>query len=261
MSNNAEKPGIGTLTLLSICFRSLFIQASFTLTEKTGVGFAVSLYPGLIKLTKDKVVIQQLLTRHSRYFNTHPYLAPFILGSVLRLEELAKNNPENAIKNIENFKNRFSGVLGSLGDRLFWKYLKPCASSVALIILFSNMNDFPENSIASIVGFLVIFNMFHFFYRLTGLYTGYSYGLGVIKVNSILTIERINAVLSMSMLLLLGLLAALESNLASEGGITGVVIFSMTGLTVFFLNYKKVSPAVGIIVGLCISLALFTILN
>lgn len=261
MNNNAEKPGISVLTLLSIYFRSLFIQASFTLTEKTGVGFAVSLYPGLKKLARDKSEFQQLLTRHSRYFNTHPYLTSFILGSVLRLEELAIKNSENSIKNIENLKNRFAGVLGSLGDRLFWKYLKPFASSVALIILFLNMNEFPENIISSIVGFLVIFNIFHFFYRLSGLYKGYSFGQEVMKVKSILTIERINAVLSMSTLVLLGLLVALESNLASKGGITGVIIFSAAGLAAFVLNYKKISPAVGIIVGLCISIALFVLLK
>ncbi len=260
MENRSETQySIGKLKLLSIVIRSLFIQASFTLTEKLGVGFAVSLIPGIKCLSQDAETVHTIVKRHSGYFNTHPYLAPFVLGSVLRCEELELRNSECDTKNIENFKDRFAGALGSLGDRLFWKYLKPFASTIALVMLFLNRDHFPGNIFISVLGFLIIFNIFHFFYRWHGIKEGYSLGLSVIRSKSILRIEKINAILAGLTLLFLGVLIPLESRITFQQGYTGFYVFGASAVVAFLFNFRKLSPAFGIIAGLGVSIIIFAL--
>ena len=100
--NNSDS--LRTFDLMRIFLRSFFIQATFTLKEKLGVGFGFALLPGIKRISENHEQTQRLLKRHSEYFNSHPFMSSFILGSVLRLEENAINNSRNAHKDIEIIK-------------------------------------------------------------------------------------------------------------------------------------------------------------
>ena len=56
------------------------------------LGFAFSVLPLAKNLKANKEQVTALLARHLQLFNTHPYLAAPIIGSVVHME---KNNVED----------------------------------------------------------------------------------------------------------------------------------------------------------------------
>ena len=257
--NNSDS--LGTFDLMRIFLRSFFIQATFTLKEKLGVGFGFALLPGIKRISGNHEQTQQLLKRHSEYFNSHPFMSSFVLGSVLRLEKNAINNSGNAHKDIEIVKTRLAGALGSLGDRLFWKFLKPLASIVALIMIFMLREFYPWNMFVSLVYFLFIFNVLHLFYRWWGILQGYRSGTAVIHSKSIQCIEHLNFRIGCFALGFLGLLSVLELREAYEGDFLGIIIFIAASSTAFLLNYKKSLPGIGIIVSLSVSFIIYSLFH
>lgn len=229
--------------------RTFFIQATFTFKEMLGTGFGFILLPGLSRIAKDDEHLKQLLNQHNRYFNTHPYLASYIAGSILRLEEQNMKNSTTDTVEIENIKTRLAGVLGSLGDRLFWKYLKPMASVTALLAIFLFRSWHPGNVITGVLIFLFVFNAFHLFYRLRGIRIGYTHGASVIRCKSLAIIEKLNYIVSCITLGFLGILVVVESKTIYDGNEIGTIIFLVAGIAAFYANYKKSAPVLGILTG------------
>ncbi|KPK96334.1 hypothetical protein AMJ80_00655 [bacterium SM23_31] len=258
---NPPPDSLRTFDLVRIFLRSFFIQATFTMKEKLSVGFGFALLPGIKRISRNHEHMQQLLKRHSEYYNSHPFMTSFILGSVLRLEENATNNSPNPYKDIEIIKTHLAGVLGSLGDRLFWKFLKPFASIVALIMIFILSEFYPWNIFISIICFLLVFNVLHLFYRLWGIIHGYRAGTAVIHSKSIQLIEHLNFRLACFALGFIGLLSILELRLVYKEDIFGIIIFIAASATAFLLNYKKNSPGLGIIVGLAVSFVIYSLFH
>jgi len=261
MDNNDNSPGtaLRRTDLLRVVWRSFFIQAQFTLKEKLGAGFGFALIPGIKKIAGSEEKALAVVRRHTEYFNTHPFLASYVIGAVLRLEEQECAAPGDAGKSIDNLKTRLAGILGSLGDRLFWKYLKPASSLAALVYIFSCTRLYPWNAVAGIAAFLIIFNVMHLYYRIGGVIKGYRSGAGIVRDRSILVIENINVILTRVSLLFLGIVAALESRLAFEGGTPGVLIFICALIITFILNHKKAAPGLGLAAGLCSSIVIFAL--
>ena len=261
MNTLAEKKRkcISAFDLFKIFSRSFFIQATFTLMEKLGTGFGFALLPGIRRISRNSKETQQLLKRHTEYFNTHPYLSSFVLGAVLHLEEDTLNDSPVQIRDVANIKTRLAGALGSLGDRFFWKYLKPLASITALILLLVLRDWYPWNVFVSVICFLLLFNIFHIFYRWWGIRQGYKLGAAVIRSKSILMIEPLSFVFSCLSLGLLGILIILESSVVYEASRSGIVILLTAAASSFFFNYKKLSPALGIVAGLTIAAVLYGI--
>lgn len=54
------------------------------------------------------------LTGHLKYFSTHPYLAPAVMGSVVKMEEEKEGAEE-----ISKVKDAFMGPYAALGDQFF----------------------------------------------------------------------------------------------------------------------------------------------
>ncbi|MFC1555712.1 PTS system mannose/fructose/sorbose family transporter subunit IID [candidate division KSB1 bacterium] len=246
-------------TLFNITVRSFFIQSLFTFQEKIGPGLGFLLYPGLRRIAKDKESLILRLHEHSNYFNSHPYLASFIAGSILSIEGEFADDPELRDKQLNNIKTRLGGTLGSLGDRFFWKYLKPCASIIALTIIFLFYDYFPWNYFMGAACFLIIFNGIHLFYRFYGVFSGYSSGMSVIRKKAILKIEKLNFVLICISLFMLGILLVNEVEWIYSQRTAGIPVFITALILSFYFNYKKASPWLSITAGLGSSLILFII--
>ena len=95
--------------------------------------------------------------------------------------------------------------------------------------------------------FIVLFNIFHIFYRWHGLKEGYKREALVIQSKSIIIIERISNFISNSTLVLIGILITVEINNIFPDSNLGVVILILAGLSTFYFNFRKTSPAMGII--------------
>ena len=129
------------------------------------LGFAYAVGPVLKKLYPDQQEYEARLKVHRDYFNTQPYLAAFILGAVVRLEE-ERASGRDAAADVQGLKLSLAAPLGALGDSFFWGSLKPFASVIAAALLLGG-------SWWSPVVFLVIYNSWHLALRAGGLFWGY----------------------------------------------------------------------------------------
>ncbi|MGH7738547.1 MAG: PTS system mannose/fructose/sorbose family transporter subunit IID, partial [bacterium] len=86
MSSENPTPGhLGRWTLASAFFRSFFLQTLWNFERYLNYGFAFALLPVFRKLYPAEAR-GAALVRHLEYFNTHPYMASFILGAAARME-------------------------------------------------------------------------------------------------------------------------------------------------------------------------------
>ena len=63
------------------------IQASWSFDRMQTLGFAYAMLPALRRLYPNGDELTSRINLHLEYFNTQPYLASFILGAAVRLEE------------------------------------------------------------------------------------------------------------------------------------------------------------------------------
>lgn len=159
-------------TFLRIYFRSFLLQASWSFENLQNLGFFYLILPGLRCVYGDElsVGVQQ---RHVAYFNTHPYFAPLVAGTTLRLEARlhAGDTPPVAP---DDYKKMVMAPFAAMGDALFWGGVRPLAAVVGLLIA-------SQGSLWAPVVFLTLFNLPHLFLRGAGLVLGYTQELRAIE--------------------------------------------------------------------------------
>jgi len=159
---------IGTIDLLRVFARGLLIQASWSFERMQSLGFAYAIEPVLRKLYPVQSEYESRLKLHMGYFNTQPYLASFILGAVVRLEQdRALGIKTDA--DVQGLKSSLMAPLGALGDSFFWGALKPLAAVVAVALLMTGYWWAPFL-------FLVFYNIWHVGLRAGMLFWGYQSG-------------------------------------------------------------------------------------
>jgi mannose/fructose/N-acetylgalactosamine-specific phosphotransferase system component IID len=154
--------------LFRVFLRALLIQASWSYERMQSLGFAFAIQPVLRKLYPDQAEYESRLWIHLEYFNTQPYLASFILGAVVRLEE-DRTSGRNVSEDVSSLKTALMAPLGALGDTFFWGSLKPFAAVVAVALLMTGHWWAP-------LLFLVFYNMWHVGLRAGMLFWGYQSG-------------------------------------------------------------------------------------
>lgn len=142
----------------SLFVRSLSLQGSWNFPRMQGLGFFYSLLPWLRKVSGDG--FKDACYRHLGYFNTNPYMSPYILGVVSRLEEEGKG--EESVK----ARDSLMGPLGAMGDGYYWATLLPVTVLLSITLSFYWMAAAP-------VLFLLVYNTVHLRNRWTYLKRGY----------------------------------------------------------------------------------------
>ncbi len=165
--------------LISVFFRSFFIQAVWNFKSLVSVGICFALVPVARRLCDKEKVCTKFLKRHLYFFNAHPFFASYALGAITRLEE---DRVKGIIKDeaqIERFKNALIGPLGAIGDQYFWASIKPGAilTGLAGIALAGDLRV----QLALLILALLLYNLPHFYIRLLGLWKGYKQGYAVVK--------------------------------------------------------------------------------
>jgi len=138
--------------------RSLSIQGSWNFPRMQGLGFLYSLLPWFKKVSGGD--FKEVCHRHLGYFNTNPYMSPYVLGVVARLEQEGKGG-----ESIKARKSRM-GPLGAMGDGYYWATLLPVTVMISVTISFFWAAAAP-------VVFLLIYNTIHLKNRWTYLNSGY----------------------------------------------------------------------------------------
>lgn len=227
------------LTFLHIYFRSFLLQASWNFENLQNLGFFYLVLPGLRSIYGDELSIDRQ-QRQLTYFNTHPYFAPLIAGTILRMEERLHGGDEVAV-DPDAYKKMVMAPFAAMGDALFWGGVRPLAALIGLLIA-------SQGSLWAPVVFLLLFNLPHLFFRAAGLALGYMQELRAIETIQKCRLPDLSIRLKESTTILIGVLCAYLSFKGCEHqdipGLWGFVLLpivllfawlSHKGVTSFFL--------------------------
>jgi PTS system N-acetylgalactosamine-specific IID component len=128
------------------------------------LGFVHTLSTG----AKDKAQ-RSMIKKNRIVFNTHPYMASYVIGAALR----AYDDRVSSAEDIKRFVTIAQTSFASAGDLLFWRTIRP-----ALLIL-SSIIALHMGIVGPLV-FLIIYNIFHLYHRIKGISDGYARGADVI---------------------------------------------------------------------------------
>jgi PTS system mannose-specific IID component len=173
--------------LFSMFLRSFFIQAGWNYERFQNLGFAFSLQPALEKIYPDKEKYKTALLRHLQIFNTQPYMATFVLGNIIRMEERAAAGGEAELKTLPGVKQALASSFASIGDRIFWGRLKPMTVQICLLVwaacgfygwLFTGLNEEISFGVllAGPLSGIAVYSVFSVYIRWRGLMAGYACG-------------------------------------------------------------------------------------
>ncbi len=175
---------MNSLVLFEAFVRSFFLQALWNFERMQNVGFAFSMEPLLRRAHKSKETFRAALRRQLDYFNTHPYLAPIVMGVLYNKEKSLADSNRMEDPTLTVLKNTMGGAFGAVGDHVIWGTWRPfcaiMALSVGLLVGYPTATTGGPSSIYNgmsatlcakwwIVGFLSMFNSIHIWLRWRGL--------------------------------------------------------------------------------------------
>ena len=129
---------VNLLDLAQCFWRTFFLQVLWNFERYLSYGVTFVLMPVLKKVYSTPEERAQAMTRHLEYFNSHPYMASFILGAVIRMEEEKQQQPKAKQKQKEEeisaLKVGMMGPVAAMGDNLFWATIRPYCGLIAVTL-------------------------------------------------------------------------------------------------------------------------------
>ncbi len=176
----------GGMPLFSMFLRSFFIQAGWNYERYQNLGFAFTMEPALKKIYPDPEKFKAAMLRHMQIFNTQPFMASFVLGNVVRMEEHAAAG-ETDLKSLPGMKQALASSFASIGDRIFWGRLKPMTTQICVLVwaaggffgwLFTGTSQeiSPSLLLAGPLAGISFYSAFAIYWRWKGLGAGYNCG-------------------------------------------------------------------------------------
>ena len=121
-----------TRLVLSVFWRSFFIQALWNFERMQNIGFAFGILPILRSIYPDPAKRKEALLRHLNFFNTHPCMVNLIFGMIASLERgIAEGKPMKP-QQLDIIKNNVAGPLAAIGDTFFWATWRPFSVLIAV---------------------------------------------------------------------------------------------------------------------------------
>jgi PTS system mannose-specific IID component len=224
----------------AIFIRSLSIQASFNFWRMQNLGFVYALLPLFRRQRLDPRQMAAALDRHSQMFNTHPYLAAPIIGSIVKIEA------EGAGAEAGPLKEALMGPYAGIGDAFFWGALRSLASAGTTILALSGFAWAP-------LAYLFLYNPSHFWVRTRGYWEGIRQGKNGIGFIRRLDLPGIAGRIRLLVLLLIGVLAAVAAENAFPPGLfrdeIAAKATALALLLLFFLGARAGISALTILYG------------
>lgn len=164
-----SEPVLPLGTRAAMLLRLLGIQGVWNYETMLGNGIAFAMEPALRLLPGGRggEAYRAAMTRHSGYFNAHPYLAAVAVGALARAELDGVPGEQ-----IDRFRVAAPGPLGSVGDRLIWAGWLPLCSALALLGFGLGLSP-----LGVVLMFLLSYNIGHLGLRIWGLHAGWRAGL------------------------------------------------------------------------------------
>jgi mannose PTS system EIID component len=192
---------VDKLTLGRVLWRLFFLQATWSYQGQQNVGVASAILPALERIYgKWSPDLTRAIMRHLEQFNTQPYMAGAILGSLIKVEEGIQANAE-PVQKLQRFRAALTTALAAIGDAFFWNALLPVAAVVGMF--WTSIG-----SLRGVVIFLCLFNLPHLLIRIGGFVTGYLMGYEMVKPLDRLSLPKQTLRLRLFLTVALGCLAA-----------------------------------------------------
>ena len=123
-----------SLAMVQVFFRSFFLQALWNFERMQNIGFAFTIEPLLRRAYRAKDSFYSALRRHTDYFNTHPYLAPIVIGAVYHKEKILAETKRTEDATLTVLKNSMGAAFGAVGDHVIWGTWRPFCAIMALSV-------------------------------------------------------------------------------------------------------------------------------
>ncbi len=231
-----KKRAITKLDLLKIMHRSFYIQAVWNFERLQNVGFLFTVVPMIKRLYPKGPARVEALHRHLEFFNTHPYMASFVVGVTTSMEEKMVNQPGTVKpEDIRSIKAIMSGPLAAIGDAFFWASLRPFSALIGILMILTLEGN------AKLIGpifFLLFFNFFGLYIRFGGIAKGYVLGTGVVDILKKFDTQDLITVINLLGFIGLGVLLMLY---AADLNMWQNIIFFGTLFVMYGLIRKKVN--------------------
>lgn len=157
---------------LGSLLRLFFIKASRNKKTIDGVGFFFVLAPLLKDLARTREELRDLAVRHTGYFNTNVFMASYIVGAVENMERRRIKGENIPVERIDDLKETLSLLLATRGSFFFRVVLLPLGLTIASLFAI-------YGSYIGLLIFLIVYNAYHFHYRIGGYIAGLTMGEGV----------------------------------------------------------------------------------
>jgi PTS system mannose-specific IID component len=226
--------------------RSLFLQGAWNFDRMQNVGWAFCFEPALRALYPDPARRAAALKRHLELFNTHPYMAGYILGAALKAEAEAAGGAEDGEERVARIKSSLAPALAAVGDAFFWATLRPASALLGVAWLW--LAPHPLHLAAPLV-FLAAYNLPGLWLRMHSIQVGYEKGEGVAMHVAALRLPAATEGLRMAALVLVGAVAGCLARVGhpETGARVPIVdnfLFLGAGLSMLLLLRLAVRPVV-----------------
>jgi PTS system mannose-specific IID component len=157
-------------------WRSMMFSASTNPQRWQALGFLYTISPILKKLYRGQTTrMAAACKRHLELVNTNEFVAPFIVGAAVALEQTNSKNKNDALGSmISTAKIALMGPITAIGDTVFWGTLRIIAAGIGAQLCLQG------NPLGPIM-FLLIFNIPAQFTRYFMLRAGYKAGDNILQ--------------------------------------------------------------------------------
>jgi PTS system mannose-specific IID component len=242
---------VSRLDLVKCFLRQFHLQVLWNFERYLSYGVTFFLLPVLKKAYKDPADRAQAMTRHLEYFNTHPYMASFVLGAILRMEEEKQGLPPDQQKQKEEeisaLKVGMMGPIAAMGDNLFWATIRPYCGLIAATLVLSHSFQIVGQYWVIPLLFLSVYNIGHVGLRVVGFLQGYRLGDQVVLSLRKYGFQEAIQGLRLASIILLGVLIVFVHLSVKVKGV-GLFLLNLTFFTAIvglftFALHRKISPS------------------
>ena len=242
---------------LRATLRLLLLQAGWNFERLQNLGWAWCVSGALRELYPDPAERLAAEKRHLELFNTHPYMAGYVMGAALRVEARVADG-EAAPEAVSALKLGLSPALAAVGDSFFWATLRPAAGVLAVAWLWLAPHPW---HLAAPLFFLGAYNLPGLWLRLHSLEMGWQEGERVALHVGALRLPALTEGLRMAALMLAGALAGALGRVAHPATGMGVplldnFLFLGAGLGMLLLLRLSVRPLAILLLCVVITLVL-----
>lgn len=177
-ASGAPAPRLPVGLHLRVFLRTLALQASWNHQRMQNLGLLVCLMPWLRARGRDPERDRLFCRRYYEFFNTNPYLAGYVVGGLLRLEQEREGQGGLPRGQAQVFRNTLARAFASLGDQLFWLGLRPATLLLASVAAFVSGAAAPW--VLAGLGLMVVAGQWTWRWRSLG--RGYAAGYDIVEL-------------------------------------------------------------------------------